>query len=344
MTDDLGKNKQQNTRGQKGPGDTKGKGNTTKSQFSSKLKKFYKKYLGQQGEDGHYTLIHDVVIALIVVIIIISAIYAYTRTWPPTVVVESGSMQHSTDRSSLGVIDTGDIVLRKKVDSVDDITTWAEGEKKGYKTYGEYGDVIIYDKNGKGGTPVIHRAIVYIRHNETIGGKHYFDVPEWGIYHNQTIEYSISELRLEGANKIKYTPPRGHDGFLTKGDNKATNRKIDQQSGIKDVDGGIVRQVSIGWVKGVARGEVPWFGLINLKIKNNENLGDAPENSWKNLKISLFLIIGVPIILNVMYYAFAKKYGTLDEDEETQEARKGKGGKQLSKRHERVQIGRKGGR
>ncbi len=285
------------------------------------LREFYKKYLGPQGEDGHYTLFHDVLVAVLVVIIILSGVYAYTGIWPPVVVVESGSMQHSMDHSSLGVIDTGDIVMVKKVHSKDDITTWAEGKNKDYKTYGEYGDVIIYRKNGESGTPVIHRAIVYIRVNRTdpgSGGTYYFDVPEWGIYHNSTIRYYIPELQL----KINYTPQRGHDGFLTKGDNRVTNKKIDQEAGIRDSTGRVVEQVSLNWVVGVARGELPWFGLIKLKMNHNEHIGDAPENSWTDLKISLFLLIGVPVILNLMYYAAAMKYGTEDDEEDE----KGKGG------------------
>ena len=229
----------------------------------------------------------------------------------------------------------------KKVNSRDDITTWAEGKEKGYKTYGEFGDVIIYDKNGKGGTPVIHRAIVHIQVNKTreSGDPFTFDVPEWGIYNQTKIEYDIPELNLQ----INYQPPSGHEGYLTKGDNRATNADIDQESSITDNSKykNPVEQVLFDWVLGVARGEIPWFGLIKLKLNENPNIEQAPDNSWTNLKISLFLLIGVPIILNVMYYAFAKKYGTLDEDEKS-EKRKGGETKQLSKRHEKVQLSKKG--
>lgn len=334
------------------------------SPLMASLKRFHAKYLAPQGEDGHYTLIHDVLIAIIVVLVIIIAIYAYTRTWPPVVVVESGSMQHSTDSSSLGVIDTGDIVMVKSVDSEDDITTWAEGKEKGYKTYGEYGDVIIYDKNGKGGTPVIHRAIVYIRVNTTNkepGDPFTFDVPEWGIYNNRTIDYYIPELNLQ----IRYTPTRGHDGYLTKGDNRYTNRRIDQESGISDIDGVVVEQVSINWVLGVARGEVPWFGLIKLKINGNDGWDAAPDNSKTNLKVSLVLLLGIPILLNVLYYIFSMKLEPLEDDgkegkgtsggkKDTGKSKdpgkkgkgeaKGSGSRSHSSREDKVKIGKKGGR
>ena len=375
MTRDQGKNNESGSRDtgkeisvyKKDSGDREDRG---------PLRRFYDKYMTPQGEDGHYSIVHDVLVAIIVVLIIITAIYGYTRTWPPVVVVESGSMQHSTESSALGVIDTGDIVMVKKVTSEDDITPWSIGKEKDYKTYGEYGDVIIYDKNGQGGTPVIHRAIVYIRVNETnkqAGDPYTFDVPEWGIYNNQTIEYYIEELNLQ----INYTPPRGHNGYLTKGDNQMTNTKIDQQSGISDVHGRIVEQVSIDWVVGVARGEVPWFGLIKLNINGNDGYDEAPDNSKTDLKISLVLLLGVPIALNIMYYAFASKYGTLEQGDEKKgssggdankgssgrdankgssgrDANKGSSGadakgsgggrdKHLSKRSEKVKIGKKGG-
>ena len=313
--------------------------------MSGSLKRFYDKWMGPQGEDGHYTIVHDVIVAVVVVIIIVVGIYVYTNTWPPVVVVESGSMQHDMDESSLGVIDTGDIVMVKKVDSVDDITPWSVGKIKDYKTYGEYGDVIIYDKNGEGGTPVIHRAIVFIRHNETVGGVHYFDVPEWNILHERKIEYEVEELNF----KINYTPPRGHDGYLTKGDNVFTNKRIDQESGISDAHGRIVEQVSIEWVIGVARGEVPWFGLIKLNINGNPGYDESPDNSKTNLKISLVLLLGVPIILNVMYYVFASKYESLEGGEgDKGGSKKGGSGKNEdgqkgSSREDKVKIG-KGGR
>jgi len=382
MTPD--KEKSSETKGKDGSdsSDTKGKDKVTKekkemmsgtsskkedkvdSPLKASLKRFHAKYLAPQGEDGHYTLVHDILIAIIVVLVIIIAIYAYTSTWPPVVVVESGSMQHSTDSSSLGVIDTGDIVMVKEVDSEDDIITWAEGKEKDYKTYGEYGDVIIYDKNGKGGTPVIHRAIAYIRVNTTDkdpGDPFTYDVPEWGIYDNETIRYDIPELNL----KIRYKPTRGHNGYLTKGDNRITNTRIDQESGIQDIDGIVVEQVSFNWVLGVARGEVPWFGLIKLKINGNDGWDAAPDNSKTNLKVSLFLLLGIPILLNVLYYIFSLKLEPLEDEEKDGKGKadtkkgdgkgkdpgkKGKGGdkgsgsRSQSSREDKVKIGKKGGR
>ena len=70
-------------------------------------------------------------------LLIIGIIFAYCRVWPPMVVVVSGSMEHppplpEEPRSYIGVIDTGDLVLVKKVNKVSDIITYVEGEKTGY--------------------------------------------------------------------------------------------------------------------------------------------------------------------------------------------------------------------
>jgi hypothetical protein len=71
-----------------------------------------------------WDIMKDVIIAFIIVLIIIGSIYIYTGNWPPVVVVESDSMQHSDDESFLGVIDTGDLVLVKSIDSEDDVVSY----------------------------------------------------------------------------------------------------------------------------------------------------------------------------------------------------------------------------
>src|SRR6266571_7570283 len=71
-------------------------------------------------QDGLWLAVRDVVIAGLAVAIVIGSIFWYSGTWPPMVVIESGSMMHGSD-SSLGIIDTGDLTLVKKVDHPEDI-------------------------------------------------------------------------------------------------------------------------------------------------------------------------------------------------------------------------------
>ncbi len=98
------------------------------------------------------------ILAIIVIGIVIGGLVAYTNSWPPVYVVQSMSMQHGPN-DHLGLINTGDLVLSKKV-PVSTIVPYVVGMRTGYTTYGEYGDVVLYEPNGGTGTPIIHRAIV----------------------------------------------------------------------------------------------------------------------------------------------------------------------------------------
>src|SRR5207247_8305045 len=103
----------------------------------------------------------DLLVAAIIVVVFLGAIYAYAGVWPPLVVVESSSMQHADHESLLGVIDTGDMVFQQAAPTRADVVTYLEGRASGYSTYGEYGDVIIFRRAGNP-TAVSDRAIMYI--------------------------------------------------------------------------------------------------------------------------------------------------------------------------------------
>ncbi|MEA3323539.1 MAG: signal peptidase I [Euryarchaeota archaeon] len=86
----------------------------------------------------------------------------------------------------------GDLVLIRNVPSTG-IVTHEDGVTSGYKTFGDYGDVILYRKYGRTSvTPIIHRAMYYVESGE----------PMW-----------------EGS------PIAPHAGYITKGDH---NMVIDQ--------------------------------------------------------------------------------------------------------------------
>ncbi len=114
-------------------------------------------------------------IAAAIVIVIILGLFAYSGLWPPLVVVESESMQHSDTTSYIGVIDTGDLVVVKTISSLSEIKTYVSSLNEGYQTYGDYGDVVIYNRDGSVlAKPVIHRAIVELEFNST---SYSFDIP-----------------------------------------------------------------------------------------------------------------------------------------------------------------------
>ena len=139
-----------------------------KEKVREKRKKFFSSWQGY--------LIKYAILCFAIFIIFIGSIFIYTGNWPSMVVVESDSMQHSDDEAFLGVMDTGDMVLVKSIEDEDDVVSYMKGKRIGHETYGEYGDVVIYRKNGyKDTTPVIHRAIIWLEYNVTSNS---FDIPE----------------------------------------------------------------------------------------------------------------------------------------------------------------------
>jgi signal peptidase len=260
-------------------------------------------------------LVQDVVVALIVVAIVLGSLYVYGGRWPPMVVVESESMQHDDELSFIGVIDTGDLTLVRTLDNAGPPITWVEGRDTDYRRYDEFGDVIIYHKNGlTQTTPIIHRAIVRIEYNETAEG---FDVPtldEWGVtdtieihdfnsYHNGRRESITLEIDVKGILKNFKDNDNAvpHGGIITKGDH---NREVDQyslpawtgQGAPPEGVSRLVEPVDEDWIVGVARGEIPWFGLIKLWARGQTENHPAPVNSGPDLMISVALLLVAPFL------------------------------------------------
>lgn len=280
----------------------------------------------------------DVGVAVLIVLIVLGGIYAYTRVWPPMVVVESSSMQHRNDISYIGVIDTGDLVLVQAAPSRSDVITWVEGKATSYMTYSNFGDVIIFNREGDP-TPVIHRAILWVNYNATHMA---FDIPDlaqlklndlWGGFNADgsavnspygltgTIWLAQSgwrgdmtltiNLRADFLNYPKYR----HDGYVTLGDNNE-----------RGYDKALVPQKDI---IGKARGELPWFGLLKLTLAPSPNAcchgwGDsnpstgAPKNSWDSLLIALLLIVLSPILIDISTTLLAKPKKKTGEDEDAE--------------------------
>ena len=262
--------------------------------------------------------IRDAGIALVFVASILLAMYAYTGLWPPLVVVESESMMHSEDNISyIGVIDTGDLVLVKSVDSVSDIETYMDGYTSGHRTYGDYGDVVIYKVNGNDvGTPIIHRAIVYLEANadgDSFRCEALKDINDgkWSTSNpTDTCDHLTSTLRIYEVGfqsetvTIDTTRLVVSSGFITKGDhNDNTDQSLSRNTPVK-----------LSWVVGKARGEIPWFGLLKLWFTDSLK-SEAPENSVRNLWISLAFIVIGPIIADVVVtYKIRKKIARKREE------------------------------
>ena len=137
-------------------------------------------------------------------------------TWAPMRAIESGSMEPHMKK--------GDIVFIQDM-SRTKVTTYEEGAIRDYRTFGDYGNVILYQKYGRTDvTPIIHRAMYHVEAGE----------PMW-----------------------KGGPIAPHAGYITKGDNEVTNRQYDQYT-LCTVP---IREE---WVIGVARFRIPYAGYVRL--------------------------------------------------------------------------------
>ena len=253
--------------------------------------------------------------ALIVLLAIFAGLYLYSGVWPPMVVVESGSMAHSSEKSYIGVIDTGDLVIVRDQSSV---MTYVEGYDDHYRKFGDYGDVVVYLRYGQeDSTPVIHRAIVELVYNASTST---FDVPslsdypqslwshngiqdgQWwglgGVLELYDVGYRSQFIRVDLGALLVFE----HGGFITKGDH---NDLIDQNPQVP-----ICREpIERDWVIGLAKVEIPWFGLLKLWVGGQYTPygPGVPANSWTNLFVCIALIIIIPISVDLLEIYFRRK-------------------------------------
>ena len=252
----------------------------------------------------------DAGIALAVVAAVLIGMFAYTGLWPPLVVVESNSMMHGSDNlSHIGAIDTGDLVLVKKIGVASDVETYMDGYSNGYRTYGDFGDVIVYRKAGsETSTPIIHRALIFLQANAD--GRSYSapsleNIPrgKWTtVDRTNTWDNITSSLTIFGVGYMSLAVSiditdllqggRAESGFITKGDH---NLQVDLPYWGPSIG---YRPIDVNWVVGKARGEIPWFGLLKLWSTGTIN-SPSPPNSVRDLWVSLFIIVLSPILVDI---------------------------------------------
>lgn len=274
------------------------------------------------------SLYFEPLVALAIVVVLLAGLYAYTQNWPPIYVVESDSMQHGNN-DILGLINTGDLVLAQRIPT-SQVVPYVVGLTSGYRTYGEFGDVLLYYPNGNSGaTPIIHRAIVYLDWDASSGT---YSAPELNglpcgtpgaVYATPgtTDPANCATSGLKGTLDL-YTigwqsvnvtvslssPALGeHSGFLTMGDK---NTIPDQLAGFSQL-------VEPGWIIGVARGMIPWFGAVKLLLEGQA--GMVPPQSWQFLGLT---VAGIILLAFGIHYALrAEGIESAIRREEEEEAR-----------------------
>jgi signal peptidase len=167
---------------------------------------------------GVYGFLQDIAFSLAVVAVIALALYLYAGMWPPMVSVNGISMYPH--------MENGDLVFIQGL-SRGDIQTFESSVATGYKTYNDYGDVIVYKPYGDNTRAlVIHRAIRWVNQSE----------PMW-----------------PGG------PPAPASGYITRGDNN--NGKYDQDSSICHWE-----PVRKDWILGIARFKLPYLGYLRSLV------------------------------------------------------------------------------
>jgi signal peptidase len=259
------------------------------------------------------SLYFEPLVALAIIVVLLVSLFAYTSNWPPVYVVESNSMQHGSG-DHLGDLNAGDVVLAQKV-GFSSIVPWVVGSTTGFQTYGSYGDVLIYAPNGStSATPIVHRAIIYLQYdlqNDTYNATG-LTASECGsgspfVYSTPHTPGGCATTGLTSADTLNLWDVVGrtvtvsfscpttlgeHSGFLTEGD---ANPGPDQSCAVLPLSS----LVEPGWVIGVARGMLPWFGALKLLLDGNAQW--VPTASWEFLGLSvsgvIFAAAGIHVLL-----------------------------------------------
>ena len=174
-------------------------------------------------------LIKEIVSTLVIALMVAVIGYTLTGTWPFMVAVQSGSMEPH--------LNIGDVVFLVSPDRTQ-IITWVKGKMINYKSFGDYGDVIVYYPNGdRSKTPIIHRVIAWVNKGDKIP-----------ILENGRLVYS---------NVVAKT-----SGYITQGDNNPYPDQLAVLPGTNEV----ILPVNKSWIIGVAKFKIPYIGYLRLLI------------------------------------------------------------------------------
>ncbi len=250
-----------------------------------------------------------------VIVIILAGGYAglaaYTGFGSPFSVVMSESMQHDPNHSEIGCIDTGDVVIVRSPDKVG-IQSYVEGTETGFRSFGDFGSVIIYERGGNQ-NPVIHRAIVWLEWSDgkwsapslkDYDGEWYYEIDGEKYTDYNNIRGNLHFIGITDSKKdvhinLDNMPKRS--GYLTMGDNPITNRGFDQASGI------INHLISTDEIRSIPVLEVPWLGTLKILLnENGKNLDHVP-NSLPSLIMTFVVLISLLMIIDMRYIIKNKK-------------------------------------
>ncbi|WP_276299531.1 S26 family signal peptidase [Halorussus lipolyticus] len=170
-------------------------------------------------------------------------LFAISGVWPPMVAIESGSMEPQMQKGDLVFIMDEGRLVPDAAQSGTGVVTYKTGQDSGYKSFNNYGDVIIYKPDGKNyQTPIIHRARFWVEE-----GENWYD--------------EADKQYIDADNCQQLTNcPAPNAGFITKGD---ANGFYDQAAWS---GGALSDPVKPSWIRGTAEVRIPWLGWVRLQF------------------------------------------------------------------------------
>ena len=201
-------------------------------------------------EEGRLFL-QDVFFSIATVLVVALVLFVATGLWPPLVAIESGSMEPNIQQGDLVVVTEPDDPSPGEGREDAGVVTYRTGAETGFRTFGSYGSVVVFDPPARHGPPIIHRVHFWVEE-----GENWYD------------EADERHVEAESCEELKHCPAP-HDGYVTKGD---SNPRYDQAAGI-------VPPVKPAWITGTAEARVPYLGCVRLEFAGTScdlQLADRP--------------------------------------------------------------------
>jgi signal peptidase len=168
-------------------------------------------------------------------------LFAVSGVWPPMVAVESGSMEPVMERGDLVFIMDEDRLPPAAAREDRGVVPYEQGERIDYRSFGTYGDVIVYDPPNRAGPPIIHRAMFWVDEGEN-----------WYPKADSSFVAGV-----DSCEELQHCPAP-NPGFITKGDANPTYDQVQ----------GLAPPVRPAWITGTGKVRVQGLGLVRLCWRN----------------------------------------------------------------------------
>ena len=199
-------------------------------------------------ESGPLMFLREMLTSMATVAAVGLLLFAMSGVWPPMVAVESGSMDPNMQKGDLIFVTEPGRFAPDAARGDTGVVSHQTGEEVGYRTFNNYGTVIVYDHAGNVGPPIIHRARFWVEE-----GENWYD--------------EANKAWVQGAENCGQMDncPAPHSGFITKGDN---NAYYDQTNNISP-------PVKAEWIVGTARVRIPYLGWVRLGFSGAATSGSG---------------------------------------------------------------------